>query len=97
MLCGLLPFGIGGQSKCQLERLGKKVWRKPEGGDATSHHRPFVSYGFLNVAADEGVQARFRFARKSTGKYHDGSERARFAIDRRIGPLVVGPDLRSSE
>jgi hypothetical protein len=39
------------------------------------------------------VQARFRFARKSTGKYHDGSECARFTIDRRIGPFVVRPDL----
>ena len=49
------------------------------------------------MAADEGAQARFRFARKSSGKDHDGSERARFTIDRRIGPFVVVPDLRRSE
>jgi hypothetical protein len=51
----------------------------------------------LNVAADEGAQMKFRFARKSSGKDHNGSKRARFSIDRRIGPFVVVPDLRSSE
>jgi hypothetical protein len=51
----------------------------------------------INVAADEGTKVRFRFARKSGGKDHDGSERARFTIDRHIGPFVVAPDLRSSE
>ena len=49
------------------------------------------------LAADEDAQVRFRFARKSGGKDHDGSERARFTIDRRIGPFVVVPDLRSNE
>ena len=93
----LLAFAVGGQSKCQLERLGEQRWRKPQGRGAPSHHRPFLSCGLLNVAADEGAQARFRFARKSSGKDHDGSERARFTIDRRIGPFVVVPDLRRSE
>jgi hypothetical protein len=51
----------------------------------------------LNVAADERAQARFRFTRKGSRKDHDSSERARFTIDRRIGPFVVGPDLRSGE
>ena len=96
-LCSFVAFGIGGQSKCRLERLRKQGWRKPQGSGAPSHHRPFLSCGLLNVAADEGAQARFRFARKSSRKNHDGSERARFTIDRRIGPFVVVPDLRRSE
>jgi hypothetical protein len=49
------------------------------------------------VAADERAQARFCFTRKGSRKDHDSSKRARFTIDGRIGPFVVGPDLRSSE
>ena len=33
-LCSFLAFAIGGQSKRQLERLGKQGWRKPQGGGA---------------------------------------------------------------
>lgn len=96
-LCRFLTFGIGGQSKCQLERFGKQGWRKPQSGGTLGYHWPFLSCGLLNVATDKAAQARFRFSRKSGGKDHDGSERARFTIDRRIGPFVIAPDLRSSE
>ena len=81
----------------ELEKFGERGSSKVDRGGMTSHHRPFLSCGFLDVAADEGAQSRFRFAGKSTGKDYDGSERARFTIDRGIRPFVVGPDLRSSE
>jgi hypothetical protein len=33
----------------------------------------------------------------TTAALFDSSKRARFTVDRRIGPLVIGPDLRSGE
>jgi hypothetical protein len=61
------------------------------------HHRPFLSRGRFNVATDQRAQARLRLPRETGGEDHDLSQRASLAIDRRVGPIVIVPDLDCSE
>jgi hypothetical protein len=49
------------------------------------------------VATDQRAQARLRLPRETGGEDHDLSQRASLAIDRRVGPIVIVPDLDCSE
>jgi hypothetical protein len=83
--------GMDRKAAINFARVGaQKIWA------GTVSIQPNAKTG-AHHAADEGAQARFRFARKSSGKNHDGSKGARFTVDSRIGAFVVAPDLRSSE
>jgi hypothetical protein len=49
------------------------------------------------VAADETAQARPRLFRECRGQQDDGTERARLAVDRRVGAIDITPHLGSDK
>src|SRR5262249_20125860 len=64
---------------------------------AVRHHRPCLSFGVCNIAADQAAKLRFRVCRKGSSENYNSSQRASLAIDFRFGLFGVSPNLARGE